>query len=82
MNKQHRARVAERFGSRVRAYRLRKGLLAGTVAARAGIGPWGYSRIEHGRFNSRGITLATLVRLAHALETTPARLIGPHSYKD
>lgn len=61
------------FARNVRTYRARRGLSQSQVSKRSGIHVTEVSRIERGLRDPR---MSTLVRLARALETPPARLLN------
>jgi transcriptional regulator with XRE-family HTH domain len=67
------ADAQKKLGERIRARRLALGLTQEDVAKRAGITAVHVSRIEHGEPD---VSLDTMKRLAAALETTPADLLG------
>jgi len=68
-----RSRAAELFGDRVREARLALGLSQEDIANLADMHVTNYGRIERGEANSE---LHTIVRLATALDTDPARLLS------
>ena len=63
----------ERLGAAIRAARLRLKLLQAELGARACVDQSYISKIERGL---RPMNLDTLRRIAAALETTPAKLLG------
>lgn len=65
--------IAVPVGARIRAMRQELGLEVQEAAARAGIAPESWGRIENGRHVPRGETIA---KVAAALGTTPAILAG------
>jgi transcriptional regulator with XRE-family HTH domain len=67
-----RSRAAELFGKRVRDARLALGLSQEDIAHLADMHVTNYGRVERGEANSE---LHTIVRLATALDTDPARLL-------
>jgi transcriptional regulator with XRE-family HTH domain len=60
------------FAHNVATTRTRQHLSQTQVSSRSGIHVTEVSRIEHGL---RDLRLSTLIRLAHALEVHPARLL-------
>lgn len=60
------------FGSNLRDARKRRGLTQEQVAERSGVHPTEVSRIEAGKRDPR---VSTLLRLAHAVEVQPGRLL-------
>ncbi|WP_025156631.1 helix-turn-helix domain-containing protein [Leifsonia aquatica] len=68
-----RSNAARLFGERVRAARVALGMSQEDIANLADMHVTNYGRIERGEANSE---LHTIVRLATALNTDPARLLG------
>ncbi|HEU0130274.1 MAG TPA: helix-turn-helix transcriptional regulator [Mycobacteriales bacterium] len=66
-------RVCFVFGARLRDLRHELGLTQSDVAERAGVSLKYLSQIERG---TRNPTLAVVVQLSHALDTTPERLVA------
>jgi transcriptional regulator with XRE-family HTH domain len=66
------ATIQQRLGANVRDRREKIGITQGKLAERADIHRTSLNQVENGRSN---ITIAVLVRLAVALETTPAVLV-------
>jgi transcriptional regulator with XRE-family HTH domain len=63
-----------RAGARLRSLRLAAGLTQLELAARSGVSHEAISLLELGR---RGPQIATIRRLAEALEVAPADLVAP-----
>ncbi|MFF2053084.1 helix-turn-helix domain-containing protein [Leifsonia sp. NPDC058194] len=68
-----RSKAARLFGERVRAARIALGVSQEDIANLADMHVTNYGRIERGEANSE---LHTIVRLATALDTDPARLLA------
>jgi transcriptional regulator with XRE-family HTH domain len=68
-----RSRAAQLFGQRVRQARIARGVSQEEIANLADMHVTNYGRIERGEANSE---LHTIVRLATALDTDPAELLG------
>jgi transcriptional regulator with XRE-family HTH domain len=66
-------RLCRVFGARLRELRRNRNLTLSELADRAGISLTYLSQIERG---SRNPTLAIVVRLAQALDTTPDQLVA------
>jgi transcriptional regulator with XRE-family HTH domain len=64
--------VQQRLGVNIRERRGKLGLTQGALAERAGIHRTFLNQVENGR---KGITTVVLVRLAAALNTSPAVLV-------
>jgi transcriptional regulator with XRE-family HTH domain len=67
------ADAQKKLGERIRARRLALGLTQDALAERAGIVSVHLSRIEHGEHD---VGVTTIQKIAAALETTPADLLG------
>jgi transcriptional regulator with XRE-family HTH domain len=63
---------ASAFGERVRAIRLRLGLTQEGLGQKAGLHFTYIGAVERGE---RNVTLATIIRIAEALETDPGQLV-------
>jgi transcriptional regulator with XRE-family HTH domain len=61
-----------RFGKRIKLLRIERDLTQELLAERAGMHRTTIGQLERGR---RGISVATLGRLAAALDVTPAELV-------
>lgn len=64
--------IYSRLGENLKQIRLRKGMSQGDVASKIGADPAYISGIENGR---RNVTLATIDKLANALEVDVDKLI-------
>ena len=65
--------VAERVGRTIKALRAMKGMAQADLARRIGFTPTGVWKVEAGRTDA---PLSTLVKIAHALDTTLERVVG------
>lgn len=74
MDDRRRAEILTQFGDQVRAHRDRIGLSQEKLAARAGLDRTYVGGVERGE---RNLSLVNIVRLAEALEVSPAVLMEP-----
>lgn len=63
------------LGDQVRKYRKLMGMNQHQLADAAGLAPTMVSKIECGSYKDRGMSIATLVKIAEALGTSPMRLL-------
>ena len=68
-----RSKAAALFGQRVREARIALGMSQEEIAGLADMHVTNYGRVERGEANSE---LNTIVRIATALDTDPAKLVG------
>lgn len=71
--------ASETWARRIRSTRIRLGLSQADLARRSGLTPAAISQLENGQ---REPAFSTLIRLAHALETSPNDLIGAEDRLD